>query len=306
MSDYSVFSYTMRDLTLLPLRPARSHKGTFGRVLCVCGSSGMSGAAYFAAKAAYRMGAGLVRIYTIQENRAILQTLIPEAIVTEYNEASPNMEEFRLALQWADVWVVGCGLGVNTVSRTILAEILRAPKKPTILDADALNLLALNPSLLGRTQGAILTPHAAEMSRLCGKSVEKILEHPKRTAYEFAKQHGVICVLKDHHTVVSDGGPRLYLNPTGNSGMATGGAGDILAGLLGGLFAQLGSSCPDPLSYTALGVYLHGLCGDHAAQALSEYAVMARDLLDALPKVLKQAESFLSDSTETLSERTDP
>ncbi len=294
MKPYSVFSYTEDALSLLPPRPAESHKGTFGRVLCVCGSRGMSGAAFLCAKAAYRMGAGLVRILTAQENRVILQTQLPEAIVTAYDSDAPDMNTISEAAEWADVLVIGCGLGITPVSRKILAYLLRSNEKPKVLDADALNLLSRNPSLLKYTKNAILTPHPLELSRLTGKSPEELLSDSEKAAYDFAKKRNTVCVLKEHRTAVSDGGDRLYRNTTGNSGMATGGAGDVLAGMLGGLWAQCRfDEAYTPLRIAALGVYLHGLCGDLAAHRLGEYSLMASDLLDTLPEILRRCGSPL-------------
>ncbi len=285
MSEFSIFSYTEDNLPILPPRPERSHKGTFGRVLCVCGSPEIFGAAYLAAFSSYRVGAGLVRVLTPEENRTPLATLLPEALITTYDAEHPDPHVIADAAAWADVLVIGCGLGTAPEARGILSDLLRSCDKPRVLDADALNLLSRNPSLMKYTCGAILTPHALEMSRLTGKSVEEILQDPATTAYEFAKQHEAICVLKDHETVVSDGGALLYRNNTGNSGMATGGSGDVLAGILGGLLAQ---SKDTPAFVTAtLGVYLHGLSGDLKAKELGEHALMARDLIDGLPLALK-------------------
>lgn len=281
------FSYDEKALSLLPARPEQSHKGTFGRVLCVCGSVGMSGAAYLAAKAAYRMGAGLVRILTPEENRVILQTLLPEAIVSVYDSTEPDLSSIDEAEAWADVLVIGCGLGVTPCSRRLLAHLLRRTDKPRILDADALNLLARNPSLLKYAKGAILTPHPLELSRLTGCTPEELLADTEQAAYDFAKAHDLVCVLKEHRTAVSDG-VRVYRNTSGNSGMATGGSGDVLAGILGGLWAQMRSADSDPLTVASLGVYLHGLCGDIAAHRLGEYSLMASDLIDALPYVLSR------------------
>ena len=290
MNEYQIFSYsdaTAEAFSLLPRRPKQSHKGTFGRVLCVCGAAGLCGAAYLSAKAAYRMGAGLVRILTVEENRPVLQTLLPEAIVTVYDKASPDPHTVEEAEAWADVLVIGCGLGVTPSSRSILSRLLRNSQKPKVLDADALNLLARNPSLLKHAAGAVLTPHPLEMSRLTGVSPEELLADTAGAAYRFAKKHGVVCVLKEHRTAVSDGGARVYRNTSGNSGMATGGSGDVLAGMIGGLLAQSGNGGLSPFTAATLGVYLHGLCGDVAAERLSEYSVMAGDLLDALPTVLR-------------------
>ncbi len=274
----------------LPPRPERSSKGDFGRVLCVCGSYGMSGAAFLAAKSAYRSGCGLVEIFTPECNRIILQTLIPEAVLTVYTEVT-RTQLLRDAIERADCIVTGCGLSVTTDSRALLSDLLHmwdSEKCPLLIDADGLNLLSRNPSLLRRAKGAVITPHAKEMSRLCGKSVEEILASPADTAYAFANSHGVVCVLKDHNTIVSDGTARLYVNKSGNSGMATGGSGDVLSGILGGLLAQRGNCELSTCELVTLGVYIHGLCGDLAAEKLGEYSVMASDLLSALPSVMKE------------------
>ncbi len=288
MADLPVFFYNKLDAELLPRRPQHSHKGTFGRVLCVCGSEGMAGAAYFAAKAAYRMGCGLCKILTPDSNLPILATLLPEALLCGYNPTAPSMDTVAEAEEWADVLVIGCGMGVTPSSRRLLAQLLRTSKKPKILDADALHLLSKNPSLLAHTKGAILTPHAMELSRLTGLAPEVLAADPVTHAYEFSKKHQLVCVLKDHHTAVSDGSLPVYLNTSGNSGMATAGSGDVLAGLLGGLLAQCRDGSLDAYRCACLGVYLHGLCGDAAARSMTEYSVMASDLIDALPTVLKE------------------
>lgn len=291
LNSFSAFSFknTSETLALLPSRPTRSNKGDFGRVLCVCGSRGMAGAAYLAAKAAYRTGAGLVEIFTHESNRIALQALLPEAIVTSYEEYSRN--SLLASLGRADCVVIGCGLGVSPMSRAVLSDVLHSvdtQKTPLVIDADGLNLLAGNPSLMKYAKGAVITPHAKEMSRLSGMSVEDILKDTASVAYSFAKKQGLVCVMKDHNTVVSDGGERVYINTTGNSGMATGGSGDVLAGIIGGLLVQKRSVGAELLEDTALGVYLHGLCGDIAAAELTEYSVMASDLIDFLPRALKQ------------------
>lgn len=287
--DTFSFSSTVEALSLLPSRPARSNKGDFGRALCVCGSYGMAGAAYLCAKAAYRSGAGLVEIFTHESNRVILQTLIPEAIVTVYTDEY-SKDDLLAPLERADCVVAGCGLGVTPLSRKILSDLLHSAdreKTALVLDADALNLLSRNPSLLKYTKGAIITPHAKEMSRLTGAEVDDILSSTVDTAHGYAQKHSLICVLKDHRTVVSDGFSKPYLNTTGNSGMATGGSGDVLAGIIGGILAQRRNSKKDILTLTSLAVYIHGLCGDVSAKELGEYSIMASDIIDALPNVLK-------------------
>lgn len=289
MTSYTQFSFDTFPTDLMPKRKERSSKGDFGRVLCVCGSRGMAGAAYLCAKAAYRTGAGLVEILTPEENRIVLQTSLPEAIITPYT-ADNGAELLLASMQKATCIVAGCGLSVTPESRKLLSVLLHnvdTAKTPLILDADALNLISKNPSFLKYIKGAIITPHALEFSRLSGYSVEDILASTSNLAYEYAKKYSLICVLKDHNTVVSDGSERIYINNTGNNGMSTAGSGDVLAGILAGLVAQSKNSS---LDIVALGVYIHGLCGDVATRRLSQYSVIASDLIDALPIVFNGIE----------------
>lgn len=291
--DFSYLTYTEQELGKMPRRAPDSHKGSFGRVLCVCGSVGMCGAAYFAAKAAYRTGAGLVRILTVRENLSVLQTMLPEAIVTAYDADTPAREIIEDAVAWADVLVIGCGLSTSSGARKVLATVLRMRgEKPTVLDADALNLISRNRALLKYVKGAILTPHMGEMSRLCDRSIEELLQDPAAAAFDFASRYQAVCLLKGHRTVVSDGGERLYRNESGNSGMATGGSGDVLAGIIGGILAQARRDELDAFEVAALGALIHGTCGDLAAEQKSEYSVIASDLIDALPQVLLRAEKY--------------
>lgn len=272
----------------LPVRPKDGHKGTFGQVLIVAGSRDMSGAAYLAAKACYRAGAGLCRILTPRENLPVLAALLPEALLTGYNADAPELPILAKALSSADVLVLGCGMGTSSSARTVLSYFLRHRSIPTILDADALNLIAKSSMLLQRAKGAILTPHAKEMARLCGCSIEEINADPVGIAHGFAEKHGVVCVLKGHRTVVADGTGRIYENETGNCGMATGGSGDVLAGIIGGLAAGCRLEDSDLFRPAVLGVLLHGMSGDDAAARLGEYSVMASDLIDSLPHAIKE------------------
>ena len=279
MTNLFEFSYNEQKLSELPKRPERSNKGTFGRVLCVCGSYGMAGAAYLSALGAYRAGAGLVEIFTPEENRTILQTLLPEAVLKIYDADSPDTELLRSAIESSSSVVVGCGLGKSKSSLSLLKTVLRYSDKPTVLDADALNLLSEHPALMKYTEGKIITPHPAEMSRLTGIPTDEILKDTKNTAHAFAKKHSLVCVLKDHNTVVSDGSDNIYVNRSGNSGMATGGAGDVLAGIIGALLAQ-GHLELSTFEAATLGVYIHGLAGDRAAKAIGEYSVIAREIAE--------------------------
>lgn len=288
---FDIFSFgsTAEALSNMPKRREFSNKGDYGRVLCICGSEGMAGAAYLAAKAAYRVGAGLVEIFTHESNRVILQTSLPEAVVTTYTEGY-DRSSLLPSLERSDCVVAGCGLGVTPLSRSIVSDLLHSihtAKTPLVLDADGVNIISRNPSLTKYAQGAVITPHAKEMSRLTGETVEDILADTAEAAYGYAQKHGLICLLKDHQTVVSDGKDRLYRNTTGNSGMATGGSGDVLSGIIGALLAQRKNSDKDIFTLTALGAYIHGLSGDIAARELSEYSLMASDIIEALPRAMK-------------------
>lgn len=283
-------SFDRRALALLPKRPVRSNKGDFGRLLLICGSSGMAGAAYLAAKAAYRTGAGLVEIFTHKDNLIPLQTLIPEAIVTVYDQ--PQKELLLASLERADAVAIGCGLGQTQSSRELLSMTLRNKRQgcPLLIDADGLNLLSRNPSLMKYAEGAVITPHFLEMSRLSGVSVEDISNDTVGVAFDFAKKHSLVCLLKDSETIISDGGEEIYINKRGNSGMATAGSGDVLAGVISGILSQAARrNEKEALAvYAALGAYIHSVAGDIAAARLGEYSLMASDIIDALPEAISK------------------
>lgn len=277
---------------LLPTRPERSNKGTFGRVLCAAGSYCMSGAAYLCAKAAYRSGAGLVAILTPEENRIILQSSLPEAIMSVYSSVCPDEDSIVLSASAATVIAIGPGIGRSESAKIMLRTLLRNAQKPMILDADALNILSEEPKLWELVpRGSVITPHPGEMSRLCGRTIDEILANLPEICREFAMAHRVICVLKDHSTAVADGTDPscpFYINDTGNSGMATGGSGDVLTGIIAALMAQ-GLS---PFHAASLGVRIHGMAGDRAAARLGEYSLMASDIIDSLPEVFKEKLNF--------------
>lgn len=276
------------DLAALPPRPVRSNKGTFGRVLVLGGSVGMSGAGYLAAKSAYRAGAGLVEIYAPLRNRAIYQTQLPEAVLTLYPEKSPCGEPLKKALARASSVALGMGISTSPAAGKLTEFTCReAPAAlPLVIDADALNLLAAKPELLtlfnGRARKAIFTPHPGEMARLCKKSIADILKDPVGVALDFARAYGVVVVLKDAHTVVTDG-DTVFLNTAGNNGMATAGSGDVLAGII----AAFSAVCDDSLTAARLGVLAHAMAGDAAAERLGKHGVMASDIAKGLCAVLK-------------------
>ncbi|MBE6667690.1 MAG: NAD(P)H-hydrate dehydratase [Ruminococcaceae bacterium] len=284
---HTVFSYNKDNLSLMPKRTDESNKGTYGRLLCVCGSVGMCGAAYLAAKAAYRTGAGLVEILTVKENLIPLQGSLPEAIISVYDGNDPDLDAVLTSVERADAIVIGCGLGRSAGARKILGAILRSTEKQCVVDADALNIISANPALKKHLRDKIITPHPMEFSRLTGISTDEILKNTERLAYGFARENGAVCLIKRHETIISDGSERVYVNKSGNSGMATAGSGDVLAGIIGGILAQNKNSDLSLFEAACLGTYIHGLCGDIAAEALGEYSLMASDIIDSLRKVLK-------------------
>lgn len=266
------------DLKRLLVRKPEGNKGTFGKALIVAGSAGMAGAAYFSAKAAYTSGCGLVRIYTAEENRVILQTKLPEAILTTYSKR-PEHAQLIEALAWADVIVAGPGLGFDENAEAILKNVLKNAAVPVVLDADALNLIAKDTTILLKPHtDMVVTPHLGEMSRLNGVSVSYLKENMITAAEEFAREYNVICVLKDAKTVTAVPYGRTYLNLSGNDGMATGGSGDVLSGVIGGLIAQ-GVRAEEA---APAGVYWHGLAGETASERCGHHGVLASDIIEGL------------------------
>lgn len=279
------FSYSIEDLKeLLPKREENSNKGSCGRVLIIGGSPCMSGAPYFSAKAAYRTGCGLVEIFTHKDNRVILQTLIPEAVLSVWGETI-DFDKLEASIKKADAIAIGMGLSTNDEALGILKFTIEKANAPLVIDADALNLIAKNKDLLNNINcNAIITPHPLEMSRLSGVEVNRITSNIPSFAKDFANANEVICVLKDHHTaVVHPHEDEIYINQSGNSGMSTGGSGDVLDGIIAGLLAQ----DVKPYISATLGVYIHGLAGDVASEKLSAYSVMASDIIDAIHEVFK-------------------
>ena len=276
------FTYDKTDISgLLPVRKADSHKGSYGKVLMITGSRGMAGACYLSARSAYAVGAGLVQIYTEEDNRGVIQQLLPEAIVSSYRDY--DREQLTALLEWADVVCIGCGLGRSEVSEKILLHTLKETDKLCIVDADGLNILSGHMEALRHSRASVIvTPHMKEMSRLMGKNMTEIAETRIRTAEEFAKAYGAVCVLKDSRTVVAQEGHHTFLNLAGNSAMAKAGSGDVLAGVITGLAAQ-GMTAFDS---AAAGVFLHACGGDEARGKKGVYSVLAGDLIAGIERVL--------------------
>lgn len=280
---------------LLPKRQAYSNKSTYGKVLVIGGAKNMCGAALLSAKAAYRMGTGLVKIMTCEENRQIVQTVFPECLLTCYKD-EPVLPEKKGTLlmekkaleklleeevAWADVIIAGPGLGTGPISVYLIDSLLSAAKKPVVLDADGLNIISERgwQDRLREHGQIIATPHLKELARLTMTHVASIQEDLEGTAKQTARQYQVILAAKDARTIVTDG-KRVCMNLSGNHGMATGGSGDVLSGVIGGLLAQH----MEPFMAAALGVYLHGCAGDRAAEKTNPYSLLAGDIIDGLIK----------------------
>lgn len=283
--------HTKEDLGRIPERKAYSHKGAYGHILVIAGSENMAGAAFFAAKAAYRTGAGLVKVVTAKENRQILQEKLPEAIMAVYDtqKAADTPETFREFVkkqtEWADVIVLGPGIGTAEYAKNLVEAVLEDAYVPIILDADAINLAAKYPYLKSYfTENIILTPHLSECARLTGKSVEEIRDDLIGTASEISGQFGVTCVLKDAATVTAGKDGTVFVNSSGSPAMAKGGSGDVLCGVIAGLIG-LGMEEREAAS---LGVYVHGLAGEAAERRFGVHSVLAGELADCIGEVINE------------------
>ncbi len=271
-----------RELSLIPKRNRDSNKGTFGRVLVIGGSRGMCGAAYLCAKAAYRSGAGLVEIFTCEENRQPLQILLPEAIVTAYTGDVPEPSLLQSALERARVVVIGPGLGRDSGARMLVRETFRKVQVPLICDADALNVCAGESLAYPGDVPVIVTPHPGEFSRMTGQSIETIAGDPQGSAACYARENGVICVLKFARTVITDGNT-LFVNMSGSPALSKGGSGDLLCGVIAGMLC----SGLSPVGAASIGVYVHGRAGEAAESVYGEYSPLASEVCDKIADVLK-------------------
>jgi NAD(P)H-hydrate epimerase len=274
-SDYVVGTqYQMK--SLLSARDQYGHKGTYGRALLVAGSYGKMGAAVLACRAAMRSGLGLLTIHTPSCGVDILQTSIPEAMIS----VDPTEFYFGEVPDTSNYTSIGIGPGLDQKEKSIkaLEELLRPLTKPVVIDADAINIIADHRALLSLVpEGSIITPHHREFERLVGQWKDDF----ERLALqkEFSKMHKVIVVFKGPYTSVSTPDQQVYFNNTGNPGMATAGSGDALTGLITGLLAQQYG----PEIAARLGVFLHGLAGDLAAKAKGETSMIASDIIDMIP-----------------------
>lgn len=300
MVSCNTFTFDETDIEyFLHKRKEYSNKGDFGKVLVIAGSEEMCGASYLSALAAYRTGAGLVRIFTPEANRTSLQNLIPEAILTTYNDDSAmaigtNTEEklYKAVKEWADVIVIGPGLGISARSKSIVKKVVDISEVTTIIDADGLRLfrevteekenrkLDLKKDL---KTDFVLTPHIKELSDLLYLSKEEVKDNIIDIADKLKYCKGKVVIKEARTLVVGEG--RCYINNSGNSAMAKAGSGDVLTGIIATL--MVGDKLR-PFMMVALGVYIHGLAGDILKEKKGSHGILARELADEVAEVMKR------------------
>jgi len=271
-------------LSLLPDRNPWGHKGNFGKLLLLCGSRGYTGAAFFAAMGALRAGAGLVFLGVPESIYGIEAVKLNEPVIFPLPDESGRLSadavpKILARLPQMDAVLVGPGLGQSEGTLAVVRAVLEKAECPVVVDADGINVLSAHRDLLrGRKLPTILTPHDGEFARLGGV----IGEDRMAAAAALAEELGCTVLLKGHETCVTDG-VNGYINPTGNPGMAVGGSGDVLAGVI---TALLGAGLP-PLEAAACGAWLHGAAGDRCAAELGQYGMLPTDMLSALPRLMK-------------------
>ncbi|HSQ12316.1 MAG TPA: NAD(P)H-hydrate dehydratase, partial [Candidatus Deferrimicrobium sp.] len=282
---------------LVPRRQSVTHKGTYGHLLVVAGARGKTGAAILACRAAMRTGAGLVTLAAPRALNGIFAGALVEVMTEPLgDETCEQLEIFsdadwRRLIERKNVLLFGPGIGVSDATQSATRWLLRNVAMPWVIDADGLNNLTLDLDRLRRAQTApILTPHPGEMVRLIGKSTADVNADRIEVARGFATAHRCHVVLKGARTVIATADGKVFVNPTGNPGMASGGMGDVLAGIIAAFLGQ-GLSAEEAMK---LGVYLHGYVGDRAAEAKGPIGLIASDIVDGLPKALAELSASAS------------
>ena len=273
----------------LPPRPRDAHKGTFGTVVVLAGSLGLTGAAYLSSTAAARTGAGLVRLLVANSVYPILAAKCTEVMATPVAEDAPGAvggeahDAVLAELSSATVGVIGPGLGRDASTWRLVLDLVSKSPCPLVIDADGLNALAASPQMKGKLgRNRVLTPHPGELARLTGKTADAINADRQAAALSAAKDWGAIVVLKGAHTVVAAPDGRISEDPHEVPALASGGTGDVLSGVIGGLVAQ-GS---EPFEAAVTGVYVHAAAGKRIADRIGDSGLLASDLLPELPLVM--------------------
>ena len=268
---------------LLPDREVDSHKGDFGRVLLLCGSVGYTGAAALAAMGALRCGTGLLYLAVPESIYVIEATKLTEPIILPLPDEDGMLSTKAVPavldlLPKMDAVLIGPGLGQCEGTDSVLQAVLNNFTGPVIIDADGITMLSLHKDILrGRTSPTIITPHPGEFRRLAHLEEDRV-----SSVVSLARDLGIVVLLKGHNSVITDG-DQCFVNTTGNPGMATGGSGDILAGMIAGLVGQ----GIDPLLATAVGAWIHGAAGDICAKEIGQYGMLPTDMLEVIPRLIK-------------------
>ncbi|MBE6605868.1 MAG: NAD(P)H-hydrate dehydratase [Ruminococcaceae bacterium] len=281
---HPAFTYTKNDLSLIPKRRRYSNKSTYGRVFVVAGSENMSGAALLSAKGAYKSGCGIVSVFTHKKIADTIRTVLPEAIVCDYIDEKVDFSTLYREINNASALVIGPGLSKSENAKRILRYTLENAPSNTVIDADALNIISEHRELLAYIKGKIVTPHLGEAARLMDKSIDEIKDNLISCAKEFSDRYNCICVLKDTRTVVAVPNQPVFINTAGNSGLAKGGSGDTLTGIIASLMSQ-GMESADA---ARIGVFLHAYAADLASDEHGEYAMLASDVSEAVGRVMSQ------------------
>ncbi len=288
----SLYTYNKTEVSnLFPVRKPTAHKGSFGHLLCICGSRGMVGAPVLAGSAALRSGAGLVTVAFPESAYIPIASKLTEALLMPLPEneegtfSKDAVQKLLPVLDNYDAIVIGCGVGVNADTKALVSAVIENSKVPVIVDADGINIVASDISILQRANcQLVLTPHPKEMSRLCGTPTEVILSDTISSARTFCQQHRVYLALKAANTVVAEpGSKRAYVNASGNNGLSKGGSGDVLAGLIGGMAVQ-NFKLIDAITSA---VYIHGHTADIVADKTSKTGMLPSDVVNELSRVFK-------------------
>lgn len=280
---------------MLPIRQIDGNKGTFGRVLLICGSKNMVGCCVLATKGALRSGAGLVTLafpdvlYNSLTSRLTENLFLPVDTDEKGFFNYTALPEILDAAQKADVIMVGCGIGTDYASSLITTSLLELSDKPVIFDADALNCISRCPEILKKSKcKVLLTPHPGEMARLCNKTVEEIQNNREKCIVDFCKEYNVNVLLKGHKTLIcNNDATQIFVNTTGNSGLSKGGSGDLLSGIIAGLTHSMNG---DVFKAGVLGAFVHGMTAEILKDRMTEYSMLPEDCARVIPEVFRKIE----------------
>lgn len=281
--------------SLFPKRIANSHKGSYGRVGVIAGSMGMTGAAFLVCESALRTGSGLVYSIIPKSLDTIMSIKLTEAIIKPIDDRGTgyfikeSINEILKEIENIDSIALGPGFGIDGGRIEVVSEIIRNTNSPMVVDADGINCISKNINILKEKKGPIIiTPHPGEMGRLLNLQIKEVEEKREYYAKYISEKYNIITVLKGHKTIVSCPEGEIYINNTGNPGMATAGSGDVLTGIIASLLGQ----GLDPFNAARLGVYLHGLAGDMVRDKIGEYGIIARDIVEAIPYGIMEIKYF--------------